>query len=386
MASMRAALLQKNKISMSLLRQHPEIVGIGIGYADPQRPDRGGALIVYTHKNIVTAEVNRGLARVLETRMPTRIIQSGLPRPKPAVTVKKRVQLKGRMARQKRKAIPRQVIVPQQRHRPVPGGVSIGHLNTPTSSSLGTGGLVTLRNNQYFLLTNNHVAIQNNTTAPNMYQPGPFEGGAAFNPSDLIGRAALYVPLSTTQVNFMDAAIIGGIPNDDIFNPRYLRPFLTTSGIRWIPIALPGHLNSVPVGLAVYKTGRTSGFTTGTVESINVDQRVGPYPDLGGATILFRGQVIIRGASQPGDSGSVWLASQGNWAAALNFAGGEGTAVATPIATVMNTFQMLVAAPGSIGGKLRAGKINQNRVKGDYSYSLPLTENQRKLIRVVRRK
>lgn len=382
MVSMRTAWLQKNKISMKLLQQHPEIVGVGIGYADPKRPDRGGAINVYTYKNIVTAELNRVLSRMMEVKIPVRIIQSGLPRPQPAVIVKRKVKLKGRIPRQRRKTIPSQVIVPQRRHRPIPGGVSIGRLVTETSSTLGTGGLVTIKNNEYFLLTNNHVAVQNNVSFPAIYQPGPFEGGAAFSDNDFIGGVAEYVPLSTTQVNFMDAAIIRGRPNDLIFNPRYLRPIF----VRWVTVPLRGHYNSVPVGLSVYKTGRTSGFTTGTVESINVDQRVGPYRELGGATILFRNQVLIRGVSMPGDSGSVWLTTdaEGRWAVGLNFAAGGGIAVATPIGTVMNTFQMLVAAPSSTG-KI-GGKVKRVGRKGDYRYSLPLTEAQKRQIRLIRRK
>ncbi|MEW9668399.1 hypothetical protein [Ammoniphilus sp. 3BR4] len=111
MASMHTALLQKNNISMRLLR-HPEIVGVGIGHADPQRPDRGGAILLYTHKNIVTAEVNKAVTKLMETRVPIRIIQSGPFRRQPAIAVKKRMNLKGKMARQKRKAFASQ-IVPQ---------------------------------------------------------------------------------------------------------------------------------------------------------------------------------------------------------------------------------------------------------------------------------
>ncbi|MBP1932381.1 hypothetical protein [Ammoniphilus resinae] len=379
MASMRVAHLQKNKISLQLLK-NPEVIGVGVGHADPKRPSRGGAIIVYTHRNVVTADVSRALSRLMDTRMPTRIIEAGLPRPHPALMARKKRNFKGQIGIQRRRAYASQ-IVPQRRFRPIPGGVSIGYLVNTNSSSIGTGGLVTIRNGQLFLLTNNHVAIRDNQFAPNMYQPGPFEEGSTFNPNDVFGRAAEYVPLRANQVNFMDAAIVRGVSNT-ILEPRYLRPVLGT----WRTIIVPGHLNSVRVGENVYKTGRTSGFGTGVVESVNVDQRVGPYPEVGGAVLLFRNQLVIRGQSIPGDSGSVWLRSGDNWAVGLNFAGGGGVAIANPIGTVMNTFGLRVALPPAHSGTVRRGAIKDNRGKGDYGYSLPLTANQRKQIQVVRRK
>ena len=379
MVSMRAALLQKSKISLRLLRQ-PEINAVGIGYADPQRPDRGGAIIVYTHKNVVTADVNRMVSRMMEARMPIRYIESGPFRPRPATAVRKR-KLKGKMARQKKRAVPSQTIY-QRRYRPTPGGVSIGRLVSANASSLGTGGLITIRNNEYFMLSNNHVVIRANQFSVDIYQPGPFEAGLPFAPGDFIGRPALFVPLRVGQANFMDAAIVRGIPNDNIFNPRYIRPF-GSNFARFI--GLPGHLNAVRVGESVYKSGRTTGLTTGTVEAINADSNVGPYGEIGNATILFRNQAVIAGQTAGGDSGAVWLRQGDNFAVALNFASGGGRSISTPIATVMSTFGMLVAAPSS-NGQLRPGTIKNNRVKGDYSYSLPLSTEHRKRILVRRPK
>lgn len=233
-----------------------------------------------------------------------------------------------------------------------------------------------MRKKQLYILSNNHVLSNNNSSAfCATVQPGPADGGISRR--DTIGRAFKFVRLRLGKVNFQDSAI--AIPNSNsLLNPRYLS---RSSGKL---ITVPGHLLSYPVGLQVFKSGRTTGFVRGTVESNNVDIRVFYGGTLG--TLLFRNQSIIRGntgpVSLPGDSGSVWLRASDRFAAALNFAGtSDGIrSISNPIGTVMSTYGLRIAIPAP-GGTFKAGAIRGIAPRGNHAYVQPLTDEQRKRTR-----
>jgi hypothetical protein len=89
------------------------------------------------------------------------------------------------------------------------------------------------------------------------------------------------------------------------------------------PCGTDTYLNTYRLGERFKKVGRTTGFVTGTVESVNTDIQV-DYGTFGGlGTINFKNEIVVVGTkpvSLPGDSGSVWLTASDNYAAALNFA------------------------------------------------------------------
>ncbi|MCQ6560068.1 S1 family peptidase [Paenibacillus mendelii] len=262
----------------------------------------------------------------------------------------------------------------RSRIRPVPGGTSIGRFRG-TGGSTGTCGLIVIRNNQLYMLSNNHVIIQDNQFSATILQPGPADGGQLNN--DVVGRSVQFVPFNLTGPNFMDAAIAQPLSNS-LLNPRYL---VSTTGQLITP---RGNLNSYAVGNRFYKSGRTTGLVFGTVESIGMQVNVGPYPELGGAFLQFRNQTVLAGPnniSLPGDSGSVWMS--GGFAAALNFAGSGTRSISTPIASVLSTFGLRVAAPAG-AGVFKAGAVKGAAPKGNFAYVQPLSSVQRKQVRVIR--
>ncbi|MFB9328762.1 hypothetical protein ACFFSY_22735 [Paenibacillus aurantiacus] len=359
MATFYEAVKHKNRMSPVLLKR-AEVMAVGVGYADPSKPALGAGIIVYTHKKITSSSLNHLSQTIAKsgTSVPVRFIASG--------------NFKKNASPAKPKAIsPTQLY--RSRIRPVPGGVSIGKL-----TATGTAGIVVIKNNQLFILSNNHVLIRDNSTAfSETLQPGPADGGISGR--DTIGRAFQFVRLRPNQANFQDSAI--AIPTSNgVLNPRYL-----FSAFQLINV--PGHLLSYPVGLPVLKTGRTTGFVRGTVEANNVDVRVN-YGALG--TLLFRNQSVIVGnngaaVSLPGDSGSVWLRSSDNFAAALNFAGtteGGLRSIANPLGVVMSTYGLRIAIPAA-GGTFRAGAIKGAAPRGNYAYVRPLTQAQRKRSRAI---
>ncbi|WP_240343753.1 S1 family peptidase [Paenibacillus sp. SYP-B3998] len=357
MATFYEALKHKNRMSPVLLKR-AEVLAVGVGYADPSKPALGAGVLVYTRQKIVPSSLNSLKSTILKagTSVPVRFVTSG--------------RFKTNMAKVKPKAN-----LSFGRFRPVPGGVSIGRTN-PVAT--GTAGLIVTKNNQLFVLSNNHVLIKNNSTAlSGTLQPGPADGG--FASRDTVGRAFQFVRLRSGKVNFQDSAL--AIPtSNNLLNPRYL---ISSTGQL---VTVPGHLLSYPVGLQLVKSGRTTGYVTGVVESNNVDVRVSYGGTLG--TLLFRNQSVIRGTngpvSLPGDSGSVWLRARDRFAAALNFAGTiDGMrSISNPIGLVMSTYGVRVAIPAA-SGKVKEGVIRGAAPSGNHAYMQPLTEQQRKRIRAV---
>ena len=57
MATFHEALKHKNRLSPVLLKR-AEVMGVGVGYADPKKPTSGASVIVYTHQKIVPSGLN----------------------------------------------------------------------------------------------------------------------------------------------------------------------------------------------------------------------------------------------------------------------------------------------------------------------------------------
>ncbi|MDD9268682.1 hypothetical protein ACFPES_16710 [Paenibacillus sp. GCM10023248] len=359
MATFHEALKHKNRLSPVLLKR-AEVVAVGVGYADPGKPALGAGVIVYTQKKIVPSSLTslKGVLAKSGAGIPIRFVPSGGFKLHDAAPNAKAVRPK----------------LFSSRVRPVPGGVSVGKVDP---SATGSGGLIVTRDNQLYLLSNNHVLVKNNSNAfAAVVQPGPSDSGTAAR--DTIGRLFRFVKLNPSGTNYVDAAL--ALPSSNrVLNPRYL---LRSSGQL---VTVPGHLASYPVGLQLVKGGRTTGFVRGTVESNNADVRVTYGGSLG--VLTFRNQSIIRGndgaVSLPGDSGSVWLRASDRFAAALNFAGtGDGMrSIGNPIGYVMSAFGVRTAVPLA-GGKFRAGTVTGFAPPGNPSYVRALTKAERDSIRV----
>jgi hypothetical protein len=220
------------------------------------------------------------------------------------------------------------------RHRPAPGGVSVGHVNI-TAGTLGSRaiGLTAPWNNRHLILSNNHVLANSNAgrVGDSIVQPGPADGGR--HPGDQIAVLARWVPINFGgAANFVDAAI-GWAWHERIRGGQYYlsggAPAFYSTGTAPLPASL---------GLIVGKSGRTTGLTQGRVTQIGVSVNVN-YG--GGRVALFRNQIAIQSVnanpfSAGGDSGSlIWHWAAGVRPVGLLFAGGGGTTFANPIGAVL---------------------------------------------------
>ncbi|MCF8567179.1 S1 family peptidase [Alicyclobacillus tolerans] len=341
MATFAHAHAMKERIAASLLK-HPKVYGVGVGHRDPKDPSQGAAVVIYANARSASS---LGIARAL---------QLALKRRKVAVPI--RVVKSGKIRSHANYA---------RRIRPVPAGYSIG-----TIAGSGTAGLIVTdapSGTQWYIFSDNHV-LTNPINARNRaetLQPGGADGGRPV--VDRVGYLSRLALLKKNAPNFIDAALSTPVRNS-ILSPRY-----AAVGI------IPGHVTSYRVGARFKKVGRTTGLRYGTVTSVNTDILV----DYGGSlgTLKFRNQTIVQGrnpVSLPGDSGSVWLRSADNFAAAVNYAGSTDgrISVAFPIDWALRRFQVNVAKPNSTG-RVRIVPVRNS------SYARRLTAKELASIQVV---
>lgn len=225
------------------------------------------------------------------------------------------------------------------RHRPAPGGVSVGHVSI-TAGTLGSRaiGLTAPWNNRHLILSNNHVLANSNAgrVGDSIVQPGPADGGR--HPGDQIAVLARWVPINFGgAANLVDAAF-GWAWHERIRGGQY---YLSGGAAAYYSTGSAPLAASL--GLLVGKSGRTTGLTQGRVTQIGVSVNVN-YG--GGRVALFRNQIAIQSVnsnpfSAGGDSGSlIWHWATGVRPVGLLFAGGGGTTFANPIAAVLSALDI----------------------------------------------
>lgn len=217
---------------------------------------------------------------------------------------------------------------PNHRVRNLHLGVSGGNVNDSTrrfccSGTLGA--LVTDGTNQY-ILSNNHVLGRSDAAAAgeDISQPGLIDSNC--NVATVVADFTTAVPLG----NNVDAAI------------AQLRPGQMDSSGYIEDIGVPSSAVVEPsVGLGVAKSGRTTGFTTGTIGSINTSVSVQYQAGCGQGkkfVVSYTGQIVINSStfSAGGDSGS--LITTNNAAhnpVGLLYAGSSSSTIANPIGEVL---------------------------------------------------
>jgi hypothetical protein len=246
---------------------------------------------------------------------------------------------------------------PRDRWRPiVPPGVSVGHYQI----TAGTFGCLVRRGEECFILSNNHVLanVNNAEVGDAILQPGPSDGGTT---DDGIATLADYVPIDfgtapaecsiaeflAKLLNFIAGAFgsshqlqatkqTAGENRVDAALARPLSPDLVQNEILYI--GAPTGVGEATLGTEVQKTGRTTGYTQGTITQIDATLRI----DYGGRSALFTDQLVAGPMSQPGDSGSAVL-DMGGRVIGLLFAGSEAATIINPIAEVLSALNVDLA-------------------------------------------
>lgn len=238
------------------------------------------------------------------------------------------------------------------KHRPAPGGVSIGHIDI----TAGTLGCVVKNADIRYILSNNHVLANSNAAqiGDAILQPGIHDGGAF--PVDHIAELSDFVPINFSGVpsecpvsnmfvkmingvlyiigsktrlqtikqaeeNLVDAAIARPLKDENVSNE-----ILEIGKIEGIKPAL--------LGMRIKKSGRTTELTTGEIQQVGVTVNV-QYGE--GKIATFTDQLMAGAMSAGGDSGSVIL-TENNELTGLLFAGSDTTTICNRIE---NVFELL---------------------------------------------
>lgn len=200
------------------------------------------------------------------------------------------------------------------RRRPSPCGYSIGH----PSISAGTMGLLLEYQEgpnlgKAYILSNNHVLAACDTAfvGDPITQPGRDDLGVVGK--DTIATLHRWVPLQKTGINQVDAAI-AEVSGGKGWS-KHVAPYVSKIGQF-------NELVDAKVGMSVEKTGRSTGYTQGRVESTSATIKV-DYGQSG--VFLFKKQIRTTNMSKGGDSGSCLVESVSKKPIGLLFAGGAKT-------------------------------------------------------------
>jgi len=243
------------------------------------------------------------------------------------------------------------------RWRPAPGGVSIGHVDI----TAGTLGCLVTREDQLFILSNNHVLANSNAAQRGdpIVQPGRYDGGTL---NDRIAILEDFVPINfgtspptcsiatgvESLLNWL-AKLLGSshrmvayreVPERNRVDAAIARPLsndLVEKSI--LEIGVPKGVREATLGTRVKKSGRTTGFTTGRIIQIDVTSRIS-YGE--GRVAIFEDQLMAGAMSQGGDSGSAVLDEEG-YVVGLLFAGSNVTTLINPIQFVLEALNVEIA-------------------------------------------
>ena len=207
--------------------------------------------------------------------------------------------------------------------RPGGGTLQMGNsTGNDNECASGTLGAVVVKGGADYFLSNNHVFARENaaSTGERIDAPGRYDGKPRCAQTPQIGTLAAYQRINFGGSNTVDCAIA--------------QP---SSGLSYSAVSAGGYTPSQTtvspsVGLAVKKTGRTSGLTHDNIQAVNVTITVGYQA----GTATFTGQIQTGGSFiRSGDSGSLMVTETGNNPVGLCFAGSSQASFSNPIGPVL---------------------------------------------------
>ena len=211
----------------------------------------------------------------------------------------------------------------------------------------GTLGALVQKGSTYYILSNNHVLARTNKgrIGEEITQPGLVDYDCGLGVYQIVATLSDFVPVSFARrrTNVVDAAIA-----------QIITGKVGVDGNILDVGQISGSTVPPTIGLAIQKSGRSTGHTLGTIAAIDATIHVRYFSRCGsrlGRTATFVNQILINGAgfSRAGDSGSLVLnrASPPN-AVGLLFAGSETTTVCNPIKDVLAALGVSLVGTASI--------------------------------------
>jgi hypothetical protein len=240
---------------------------------------------------------------------------------------------------------------PNHRVRNMRFGVSGGNVNDITKRFCcsGTLGAMLTDGTTNYVLSNNHVlGLSGNANGgDDVSQPGLIDSNCA---------------VSTVVADFTAAPTLGSSNVDAAV--AQLRPGMMDATGFIEDIGVPSSIVVAPtVGLSVAKSGRTTGFTTGTIGSVNTSVSVQYQAGCGQGkkfVVSFTNQVVINSStfSAGGDSGSLIVTNNSSHnPVALLFAGSSTTTIGNPIGPVLTQITQALGRTVSVAGTTQGPSI-----------------------------
>ena len=310
------------------------VVGVGVGEKISQGRKTGEiCVVVLVRQKLPEVELARGAVLPREVSgVKTDVIQVG--------------ELRALQAR-------------TDRWRPAPAGVSVGHYLI----TAGTFGAVVRdrATGVRLILSNNHVLANSNNATPGdaILQPGPYDGGTLAN--DQIAVLERFCPIEfntapptcgiATGVARLSNALAGLVGSRHRLQAQQINPQAVNQvdaavarpledGLilnEILEIGLVSGVVEATLGMAVRKSGRTTGLTTGQIDVVDATVNVS-YGT--GLIATFENQLVAGPMSQGGDSGSLVVAADALHAVGLLFAGSDETTIFSPIQAVLDCLQI----------------------------------------------
>jgi len=329
-----ASLAQAKEANQEGILARPNVIGIGVGYRETGRTLTDDVcVVVLVQQKVAPAALSPGalVPREVAGRR-TDVREVG--------------EIRAHQAR-------------TDRWRPAPGGVSIGHYRI----SAGTLGCVVRdrATGDRLILSNNHVLANSNDASPGdaIIQPGGADGGV--EPQDVIARLERFIPIDYNSApgTCGTASAVAHLANavaillgsrhrlrpyqlsqeaSNLVDAAVARPLDDASILDEIlEIGEPAGTTDAVLGMAVRKSGRTTGLTTDAITVLDATVTVS-YGS--GRTARFENQIITGPMSQGGDSGSLLVAGDSQEAVGLLFAGSDQTTIHNPISLVLDHLEV----------------------------------------------
>jgi len=233
-------------------------------------------------------------------------------------------------------------------------GVSGGNVNDITARFCcsGTLGSLVTAGGVNYILSNNHVLARGDQAAvgEDISQPGRIDNNCALPP--IVADFTTASPLGTN----VDAAL-AQLRTGTMDATGFIEDIGTISSTVKAPA----------VGLAVAKSGRTTGFQTGTISSINTSVSVQYQKSCGSGkkfVVSYTNQVVINSStfSAGGDSGSLIVSNNSpscHQPVALLFAGSSTTTIGNPIGEVLSKLTTVLGPTVSfVGGSTCSASVD----------------------------
>jgi hypothetical protein len=206
-------------------------------------------------------------------------------------------------------------------------GGNVQDINTQFCCS-GTLGALVERGGQRYILSNNHVLARGSQAAngEDVSQPGLIDVGCNVNNTTIVA-------------DFSEAPPLGGATNVDAALAAERSGGVDANG-SIIDIGVPSSALATPaLNMQVAKSGRTTGFSCGSIASVSTDVSVQYQQGCGiGNTFMvtYTDQLVITGRfSAGGDSGSLIVQASTARPVGLLFAGSSSTTIGNPIQDVV---------------------------------------------------